>query len=514
MATMRRILCTTIGLIALGFALDFSVSKLHAQGSTFNTPGSSPGQGPQANSDPLYRSPLFGPTGPALSVAQVRIVGNTTVSEQRVLAMLDTRVGRPFDDEIIQSDVRALAASRLFRDVRTFRQDSPEGVVVTFEVFERNTIRYIRYVGNEDIRETVLSQQIGISEGEALDTYSVEEARRKLEEFYHERGFSAAHVALREGNEPEHQGVVFYINEGGRQRIWATRFEGNTIASDARLRTQIQSKPGYFLLIKGEVRLVQIDDDVDRLIAYYRGLGYFRARIGRELRWDRSGSWLTLTFVIDEGPRYEIRNISFAGNMRIDTEALRQQIELREGESFNLAKMNVDIRQISDIYGGQGYIFADVQANPRFLEEPGVLDLVYDIDEGEQYRVGRVHVHIEGDYTTTRRNVVMNRLSLNPGDIIDIRKVRASETRLKASQLFLNEPARGAVPRIVVQPPELRDGRSLAEQPSQPTVRGQQPGTDRDSPYQDSLRVTLSPVVDLHIFIPEYIGPPTESSSR
>ena len=32
-------------------------------------------------------------------------------------------------------------------------------------------------------------------------------------------------------------------------------------------------------------------------------LGYFNARIGRELEFSDSGKWLTITFVIDEGPR-------------------------------------------------------------------------------------------------------------------------------------------------------------------------------------------------------------------
>ena len=47
-----------------------------------------------------------------------------------------------------------------------------------------------------------------------------------------------------------------------------------------------------------------------------------------------------------------------------------------------------------------------------FLEEGGMLDLVYDIDEGDQYRVGRILVNIDGENPHTRRNVVINRLSL------------------------------------------------------------------------------------------------------
>ncbi len=62
-----------------------------------------------------------------------------------------------------------------------------------------------------------------------------------------------------------------------------------------------------------------IDEDRERLIAYYRNLGYFKARISREIDYDASGQWATLTFVIDEGPRYRIRDVSVVGNKKYDS---------------------------------------------------------------------------------------------------------------------------------------------------------------------------------------------------
>src|SRR5690606_18732206 len=70
--------------------------------------------------------------------------------------------------------------------------------------------------------------------------------------------------------------------------------------------------------------------------------------------------------------------------------------------------------------------------------------------------------------------VVMNRLSFQPGEIIDIRKIRDSERRLKYSQLFLNEPHRGISPTITVKPPELEEMEQFAEGRSG-TMRGQSP---------------------------------------
>ena len=117
-----------------------------------------------------------------------------------------------------------------------------------------------------------------------------------------------------------------------------------------------------------------------------------------------------------------------------------------------------------DLYGSQGFVFVKVEAAPRFLEEPGLLDLVYKIDEGKQYRVGEVNVHIEGDYGITRREVVLNRLSLRPGDLIDVRKIRESERRFGSARIFGgSEPGSGAAPKIVVRPPELQELEQFAD---------------------------------------------------
>jgi len=114
------------------------------------------------------------------------------------------------------------------------------------------------------------------------------------------------------------------------------------------------------------------------------------------------------------------------------------------------------VNTLVDIYGGQGHIFVEVNPDPRFLEEPGHLDLVYNIEEGGVFRAGKINVHIGGEYPHTRQSVVLNRVSIRPNDIIDMREKRNSERRLKASQLFMNDPTTGKVPRVVIRPPELQ----------------------------------------------------------
>ena len=154
----------------------------------------------------------------------------------------------------------------MFRDVRIYTQRAPEGVVVTFEVFERPTIRHVKFIGNRGLSDKGLLKESGLEIGEAMNVYSIEEARRKTEELYHKKGYPHAQVVVDEGKGASDQGAVFSIYEGPLQRISSVEFVGNTIASDARLKTLTQSKPGFFwYLFRGKVDQDKIDEDLDGL---------------------------------------------------------------------------------------------------------------------------------------------------------------------------------------------------------------------------------------------------------
>ncbi len=210
--------------------------------------------------------------------------------------------------------------------------------------------------------------------------------------------------------------------------------------------------------------------------------------------------------MIDEGPRYKVRDVKLLGNSKFGTPILSEHLKLKGSQFFDQMQMNKDVGMIRDIYGGQGYIFADVQADPRFLEEPGTLDLVYTISEGDRYRVSHINVHIEGDNPHTRNNTVLNRLSLRPGDVIDLNRLKQSERRLKASQLFLTDPTKGSAAKIVFSPPEGEDDdgeSSVAGKPKKPRgsgFRGQSPdpenmeNAENGEPRWKRIEVVLEPL--------------------
>jgi outer membrane protein insertion porin family len=451
----------TIAIVAALAGLTFAASA----SAQFNVPTGGAGGG----SDPFAKpardlTPQIEITDAPL-IADVLVVGNKKLTADKVLSFVKTRKDRHFDPEQVEADVRTLMRSERFRTVKPYVKETPGGMVVTFEVVEQPSADYVKFVGNRWVTDRSLGKEVQSKAGDPIDRFRLQEDLNTLTDFYKRKGFPNAEVDLLEGDSPEDQGIVFTITEGPVQRIWETTFEGNEVASDARLQTLIESKPGYLMYIAyGIVDEDKLDQDVQKLTDYYRGLGYFRARVGREVTAGSSDYWRYVKFVIDEGPRYKLRNVEFVGNQLYTVDQLESLLELKQGQYVNQNQLELDANKLRDLYGSQGYIAADVQPQFRFLEEYGQLDLVYTIQEGAQYRVGRVNVHIDGN-SATRLNVVRNRIDLQPGDIIDIRKVRESERRLRSSQLFVDEPARGVGPQVTVKLPEDVSGTALRKPP-------------------------------------------------
>ena len=198
-----------------------------------------------------------------------------------------------------------------------------------FEVIEKPILHYVKYVGPHGIGKKSSAEEAKVKPGDAMDPFAVEDARRAIEDHYHSHGFPRARVTIIEGNKPTDRGAIFLVNEGQKQAVLWTDFVGNTIVSQARLRTQIKSTPGYFWLFGGNVERKEIDEDINRLTAYYRSMGFFDCRIGRQLHYNDAQDWLLLTFVIQEGPRYQVRNVSFLGNTKFPTGKLAEMVKLK-----------------------------------------------------------------------------------------------------------------------------------------------------------------------------------------
>ncbi|WP_197526654.1 BamA/TamA family outer membrane protein [Botrimarina colliarenosi] len=421
-------------------------------------------------------------------VADIQVRGNRTVPAARITGQMQTRVGRPFDPRALAADIKKLASLPYFVTVRPLHKSTEAGRVIVLEVVERRTLRYVEYLGNESVKEKKLAEATGLAVGGAVDPYAVEEGKRKIAALYQDNGFNRVHVEVVEGSKPEDQGVVYSINEGALEKIWAVEFVGNEFASEGQLKNKIDTKPGFAWLIGGKLKRDALDSDVQKLTDYYRSYGFFRADVGRTVELNDEGTWATVRFAINEGPRYAIRNVTLNGVTIFEESSVRAGLKLSDGKSFERLIQQADVAWLRDLYGSRGYIFADVRAEMLFLEEPGKIDLVYNVEEGKRWRVGQILVNIKGEDPHTRLPVALNPLGMAPGDWIDIRKIRDAERRLGASGIWNRSPAQGTVPNITYEPSEetkqqLANEEKAEEKDREGVFRGQSQAPSGPTPW-------------------------------
>ncbi len=438
----------------------------------------------------------------------VEIEGNVTIPTSAVAKYVKVQPGRPATPSQIREDVRSLYATRWFLSVEPRLRRTPAGLVLVFEVLERPIVRRVEYRGNKKIKTKYLEALTGLKPDSPFDPRANKEAAQRIEAHYHEKGYPFATVELAKGGGKDDREVIFDINEGPKTKVTRVKFTGNKFFSGSLLKTKLRTKTAFLWLLGGGYDPATIPNDIAALKQYYQDLGFFDVKIDHKVHFSKNRSWAQIEYIITEGDRYKLGRLELLGNQIFQDEELRKDLKLAAGEFFTARKMRQDVEGMKEKYGRLGRLFARVEAVPRFLEKPGVVDLIYQIDEDRVYRIRRVNVHIQGDNPHTKERVVHNRILFASGDLANPKKIRRSERRL-AGHLFERDPARA--PRISLTPvPDKEAPRPIEvvrgqnfEGPLPEPANPMYDNSPQGDPFGQALREPPPGWVDANVYVNE-----------
>lgn len=387
----------------------------------------------------------------------VVIEGNKTIPEDEIARKIKSRPGRPPMAKLIKEDVRTLYATKWFFSVEPRYRQTDSGLILVFRVIERPILQKVEYKGNKKIKTRDLENLTGMRPGGAFDVALNREAGNRIRTYYQEKGYLFCEVELERGNSKEDRDVVFNIKEGPKVHVTKVTFEGNQDFSDGKLKTKLKTSTRKLWLFGGKYDPATIPEDIHSIKEYYHSLGYFDVEIKSKEQVSDDKSSVHISYTVQEGPRYKVRNIIIEGNEVIPTDDLRRDMQMKSGEYFTERKLNQDVDKVTNQYGELGRIFAGIDPKPVFLEEPGTVDLVYTINEDQPYRIRRINVNIDGEHPHTREAVVLNRMLVKPGEFANPAKIKRSQQRLSSSQIFAGNanPNAPDAPRINVTRGEM-----------------------------------------------------------
>src|SRR5438094_9515518 len=136
------------------------------------------------------QAPQSAPGPPMIRSIEVQYAGPATISKERILAQMRTKVGQPYSNEVVQEDIKTLYKTGYVQNVRIFAQPEGDGVKVIVAVQTRAILREIEISGAERIKPGRLRKEIKLKLNQAVDEKQLEEARQKIIEVYQGRCFT------------------------------------------------------------------------------------------------------------------------------------------------------------------------------------------------------------------------------------------------------------------------------------------------------------------------------------
>ena len=372
-----------------------------------------------------------GVEGATVTGIDISYVGPQTVSKERVLANMRTKVGRPYSETTVEDDIRGLYDTGRMQNVRIFGTPTAGGVRVQVILQTRALITEIEIAGAEKLKPESVRKSVKFKLPGPSDAEKLEEGRESIISYYQRKGFTGVTVDLQLVNNEEKgtARAVYTINEGERGAIRSIRFEGNKTFSDRRLRHQMKTKSKTvfsFIDKSGQLDQAQLQQDLDSVREYYQNHGYIDIAIP-EVRQERTPSGLRLVIVVSEGVQYHVHKLTFSGAETTTEPKLRAVLKMKEGKVYSPEALAADTKSIHDGYGTGGFVDVDIQ--PQGVPAgSGLVDLHYTITEGQRSFVERVN--IVGN-TRTKDKVIRREVLVLPGDVFNTVRVDVSKQRLE-----------------------------------------------------------------------------------
>lgn len=361
-------------------------------------------------------------------IVALEVSGTKTVAKETIFAKIQSRVGSPYQDAVVSEDIRRLFSLGYFTDVRADVESLPEGLRLVFVVKEKPTISDIEIQGHRALPKKKAVELLALAGGQPYDPRKVKEGIDALKAEYARKGYSQAEVSSQVTMDASANTakVSILIDEGPRMRIRQILVEGNQAFSDKRIRKALKTKPARWFR-SGVYSEPVLEEDLERVRAFYRKNGYQDVDVSEEVYRDPSGRGLIVHLKIVEGLQHRVGHVSIAGTVLFPEREVRQVITLKSGAVYSTEALQEDLRLIKQYYGDRGYIHAQVTPDPQLDPSTKRVDLTYRIEEHELVYINRIEV--QGNLRT-KDLVVRRELRVYPGEAFNGAKIRKSIDRL------------------------------------------------------------------------------------
>jgi outer membrane protein insertion porin family len=207
-------------------------------------------------------------------------------------------------------------------------------------------IRDINLVGNEKFSDAELreSWESGTSNWLSWyrrdDQYSREKLSgdlEKLSNFYLDRGYADFNIeSTQVAISPDRKDIFLGANmtEGDIYKVSTVRISGDTVLPVEELNKLLLVKEG------DTFSRARLEFTTDGITSTLGNIGYAFAKVNPVPEINREAKTIAINFVVEPGPRVQVRRIRYSGNVRTSDEVMRREMRQFEGAWYSQAALD------------------------------------------------------------------------------------------------------------------------------------------------------------------------------
>lgn len=371
----------------------------------------------------------------AAVISRVEVSGNQRVDADTIRNYVSIKPGKSFSSADVDDAVKALFGTGLFSDV----QINQVGSSLVIKVSEYQVVNQVLFQGNKKLKDVQLASSVQLKPRSAFSQATLDADVEAVKAAYSHIGRDDAQVTTQIMDLGENRvNVVFNINEGGRTKIAAVNFVGNSAYSSRRLADIISTKRSGILsfVLRNDIYdedKLRADEELLRRFYYNHGYADFRV-VSAFGELDETTNQYTVTITVEEGDRYTFGDVSVESTIpEVDSKALEASVESRSGDVYSAKDVEDSIIALTEKVAGSGYAFAQVTPRGDRNFENHTISVVYSIDQGAKAYIERIE--IRGN-TRTRDYVIRREFDLSEGDAFNQVLVQRAKKRLEALNFF------------------------------------------------------------------------------
>ncbi len=414
-------------------------------------------------------------------VLSIEVVGARRYTPQRLTKAYGISAGDRFSGKKSEQGIIYLWSLFQVR-VEVAVMETEDGIHLRLIATEMPADLEPRFIGNDGIELDQILEWAQLEDRRELFLHQVSRVTARVLEGYKREGYFHAEVTPvirepREGDDPDAPGdVIFEIIEGPQVHVKEILIHGNKSLPDRGfwmwkdgLRAQSSmalSGPSLFDWSGAEFVEETMRADLLAMRTVYRDNGYLNAVVELdrlEFSDDRSG--VKIHLIVDEGEPFIVTKVSVQAftltphpsgpryrpleeptELLYPEEDLLNELSLRPGKVYAQVWLRADRGILRDYYGKDGHIehpslgdkysWRWLESELIYDEDKAEVEVIYRIAQGRPVRIREIQVN---GATHTKDSVIRRELSISPGELADMKQIRASLRRLTTSGFFSDD---------------------------------------------------------------------------